>query len=223
MSSLKPKIYFTADLHYEHVNIIKGQSVWKNKNACRDFSSVEEMNKKIIESINNTVTKYDTLYILGDVAFKNLYSVVDLMKNIKCKNVYLILGNHDQSIRDNKKFYIYEESETPALLAYEFLGKTIMPNVKYEFRLKELFKDVQKRIEFKYEGQRFILDHYPLSTWNQAMHGSIMIHGHVHGALDDSDLNLYYKRIDVDWGKFQRPVSIDEIIELMKDRKNLEY
>lgn len=223
MSSLKPKIYFTADLHYGHINIIKGHSVWKNKNACRDFSSVEEMNEKIIESINNTVTKYDTLYILGDVAFKNIYSVVDLMKKIRCKNVHLILGNHDQSIRDNRKFYIYEESETPALLAYEFLGKNIMPNIRYEFRAKELFKDVQKRLEITHEGQRFILDHFPLATWNQAMHGAIMIHGHVHGALDHSDLNLYHKRIDVDWGKFHRPVSLDEIVVLMKDRKNLEY
>lgn len=223
MSSLKPKIYFTADLHYGHINIIKGQSVWKNKNACRDFSSVEEMNEKIIESINNIVTKYDTLYILGDVAFKNIYSLVDLMKKIRCKNVHLILGNHDQAIRDNKKFYIYEESETPTLLAYEFLGRNIMPNIKYEFRAKELFKDVQKRLEITHEGQRFILDHFPLATWNQAMHGSIMIHGHVHGALDHSDLNLYHKRIDVDWGKFHRPVSLDEIVVLMKDRKNLEY
>ena len=94
MSNLKPKIYFTADLHYGHINIIKGQSIWKNKNACRDFSSVEEMNKKIIESINNTVTKYDTLYILGDVAFKNVYSVVDLMKNIRDRKSTRLNSSH---------------------------------------------------------------------------------------------------------------------------------
>ena len=40
---------------------------------------------------------------------------------------------------------------------------------------------------------------------------------------DYSDLNMYHKRIDVRWDLFKRPILLDEIIELMKDRKNLEY
>ena len=47
-----------------------------------------------------------------------------------------------------------------------------------------------------------------------------MIHGHVHGSLDYSDISMFNKRIDVDWGKFKRPISLDEIMEIMKDRKN---
>lgn len=220
---MEQKIFVTADLHYDHVNIIKGQSVWNNLEACRDFENIEDMNSAIIKSINNTVSKYDILYLAGDLAFKNVYSLYHLMKNIRCQNIYCILGNHDQAIRDNKRFNIQIPESSGVILAEEFLGKTLLPGEKYSFRTHEMFKDIHKRVELTHNKQKFIIDHYPLDTWNQAMHGSIMIHGHVHGALDTSDLNMYYKRIDVDWGKFKRPISLDEIAEMMKDRKNLEY
>lgn len=220
---MESRIFVTADLHYDHINIIKGQSKWNNLDACRDFKDVKEMNETIIESINTTVTSYDHLYLLGDLAFKNIYALVDLMTKIKCRNVHCVLGNHDQNIRDNRTFKMYNNTNETPFLATEFLGKTLLPNVEYSFRAQDLFLSVQQRVEITYKGIRFIMDHYPLSTWNQAMHGSIMLHGHVHGALDISDTNMFYKRLDVDWGKFQRPLSLDEVIEMMKNRKKLEY
>lgn len=217
---MNKRIFVSADLHYDHVNIVKGTSTWKNASAQRDFNSVEEMNMAIIESINSTVTSYDELYLLGDISLKNMYSTVSLIKKINCKNIHLILGNHDQSIRDNKKFKIIISE---GILAEEFLGKTLLPGNTYYFTMKELFVSVNQRVELNYNDKKFILDHYPLETWNQAMHGAIMVHGHVHGALDISDTSMFYRRLDADWGKFRRPLSLDEIDEMMKDRKNLEY
>jgi calcineurin-like phosphoesterase family protein len=204
------KIFVTADLHYNHRNIVKGVSKWNNKDATRDFETVEDMNKAIIESINNTVDKDDSLYLIGDLAFGDINSLIELTTSINCENLYCILGNHDRYIKNNKSFQKIVNDNDRDLKVYTYYTHS-------------LFKKVSIREELVYKNYLFVIDHYPLSTWNQAMHGSIMIHGHVHGALDKSDRNLYYKRIDVDWGKFQRPVSIDEIIELMKDRKNLEY
>jgi calcineurin-like phosphoesterase family protein len=55
-------IYFTADTHFYHSNIIG--------NCDRPFDSVEEMNKVLIQNWNSYVTNHDDIYILGDLAYK---------------------------------------------------------------------------------------------------------------------------------------------------------
>lgn len=52
-------IFFTADLHFWHENIIQ---------YCqRPFASADEMNSALISNWNARVTPDDTVYILGDV------------------------------------------------------------------------------------------------------------------------------------------------------------
>ena len=52
-------IYFTADTHFGHINVIK---------LCnRPFATIDEMNEKMIENWNAKVTNGDTIYILGDL------------------------------------------------------------------------------------------------------------------------------------------------------------
>ena len=82
-------IYFTADLHLGHQNVIK---------YChRPFDLVEEMDSVLIENINKKVQREkDELYILGDFAITNCKNVVSKYRQqVKCKRVHLILGNHD--------------------------------------------------------------------------------------------------------------------------------
>ena len=51
-------IYFTADTHFGHYNVIR---------FCdRPFASAEEMDKAMIQNWNDRVTGNDTVYILGD-------------------------------------------------------------------------------------------------------------------------------------------------------------
>jgi calcineurin-like phosphoesterase family protein len=85
-------IFFTADTHFNHTNIIK---------YCdRPFSSVEEMNDTLIERINTFVRPQDTLYHLGDFALGRgrLDIIGSLVDRIACKHIRLILGNHDLPI-----------------------------------------------------------------------------------------------------------------------------
>ena len=57
----KPKTFITSDLHLDHTNIIK---------YCkRPFLDTEEMNQTLINNWNNTISKRDTVYFLGDLAF----------------------------------------------------------------------------------------------------------------------------------------------------------
>jgi calcineurin-like phosphoesterase family protein len=92
-------IWFTSDTHYNHKNICKGVTEWSDADiSCRDFQTIEEMNDAIVNSINKYVMENDILYHLGDWSFGGINSIWEFRKQIKCKNIHLILGNHDEHI-----------------------------------------------------------------------------------------------------------------------------
>lgn len=95
-------IWFTSDTHFGHKNICRGESQWNDKSRCRDFATVHEMNKYMTEQINRCVDVNDTLYHLGDFAFGGAKQVHEYINHINCKNIILILGNHDMRF---KKLY----------------------------------------------------------------------------------------------------------------------
>lgn len=78
-------IYFIADTHFGHFNIIK---------YCnRPFENAEEMDKVLIEKWNNKVKKEDTVYHLGDFSFNK--NPRDYLRQLNGK-ITLIKGNHDK-------------------------------------------------------------------------------------------------------------------------------
>jgi len=88
------KVYFTADTHFSHKNIIK---------YCnRGFANIDEMDATLIDNINKCVREEDILYHLGDFCFypRGLFEATTrrFRNQIRCKQVHLILGNHDASI-----------------------------------------------------------------------------------------------------------------------------
>jgi calcineurin-like phosphoesterase family protein len=86
-------IYFTADTHFFHSNII---------NLCgRPFSNIEQMNNVLLNNWNTSITNRDEIYILGDFIYKgNGIEAEDLIKKLHGKK-YLIKGNHDKFLDDN--------------------------------------------------------------------------------------------------------------------------
>ncbi len=85
--------WFTSDTHFNHANIIK---------YCkRPFASVEEMNETLLKNINDRVKPGDRLFHLGDFA---KFDVAALRERINCKNIVLILGNHDRIPYNSRVF-----------------------------------------------------------------------------------------------------------------------
>jgi calcineurin-like phosphoesterase family protein len=79
------KVFFCSDLHFSHKNIIK---------FCkRPWETPEEMNKALIENWNNTVSKDDIVFCLGDFAYSHWKQILQQLNG----TIYLILGNHDIS------------------------------------------------------------------------------------------------------------------------------
>ena len=99
-------IYFTADLHLGHKGILS---------LCnRPFASVEEMDEALIQNWNKKVKKNDTVYIVGDFAWKK-EQVDSYLERLK-GNKILIIGNHDKWTADESvgkgfsKMIKYEET-----------------------------------------------------------------------------------------------------------------
>lgn len=82
-----PRVWFTADTHFGHANIIK--------HCSRPFESAAEMDAVLIANWNAVVRPNDTVFHLGDFAFrqdprqtKKIFGALNGAKT-------LITGNHD--------------------------------------------------------------------------------------------------------------------------------
>lgn len=84
-------IFFTADEHYGHANIIS--------HCNRPFENIYEMSDVLIERHNSAVKDGDLVYHLGDMFWRTLPLKEAL--NIRHRlngNHYYILGNHEEML-----------------------------------------------------------------------------------------------------------------------------
>jgi len=152
----KHKIFFTSDTHYGHTNICRGVSNWRDAdgnvpvNQTRDFKTLGHMNDVIVESINSVVGEDDILFHLGDWSFGGFDNIEEFRNRIVCKNIHLILGNHDHHIERNKG------------------------------DIQRLFSSVNQYLRLSVSGYEFVLMHYPIASWHNMNDGVIHLHGHVH-------------------------------------------
>lgn len=148
-------IFVTSDTHFNHKNIVRGISNWPEGHNTRDFNTLEQHDSVIVNNINNVVGQDDILYHLGDWSFNGEENIKQFRNRIICKNIHLILGNHDHHIRKHPENY----------LGYF----TSIQEVKYLTINKQLF----------------FLSHFPYKIWDKMQDGCIHLYGHCHGSLND--------------------------------------
>ena len=81
------EIWFTADTHFGHGNIIRY--------ANRPFASVEEMDEALIERWNERVRPRDTVYFLGDLSLHRRARTEEIVDRLRGQ-IHVIRGNHDR-------------------------------------------------------------------------------------------------------------------------------
>ncbi len=80
-------IWFTADTHFGHVNILK---------YCdRPFDTIEAHDEALVENWNARVDRGDTVYHLGDFALCAAPIAESLLRRLH-GSIQLIRGNHDR-------------------------------------------------------------------------------------------------------------------------------
>jgi len=85
-------IYFTADNHFCHGNIIGS--------CIRPFKDTHEMNREMIKRWNSYVTDHDDIYILGDFLYKGTGREANrILSELKGRK-YLVRGNHEKYLDD---------------------------------------------------------------------------------------------------------------------------
>ncbi|HJZ53919.1 MAG TPA: metallophosphoesterase [Gemmataceae bacterium] len=191
------QVWFTADTHFGHGNIIK---------YCqRPFMSPEERDAvradprgklrlcdetvrrhddALLDAINSRVDEHDLLWVVGDFCWGGLVEATRYRGLIRCRNVYLVWGNHDH--------------------------RSIRP----------VFTDTVEQTMIEVEGQEIWLNHYPMRSWNKSFHGSWQLYGHVHDRLrreDETNVAMLVKDVGVDACDY-RPWSFEELRAYMAPR-----
>ena len=154
------KVWFTSDTHYMHKNICRGTSNWEDLDSTRPFKTLHQMNQQIVEGINALVGEDDILVHLGDWSFGGYEMVKEFRNLIVCKNIHLVLGNHDHHIDMNRD------------------------------NLQDLFSSVSHMLEISIDQYATLdggplnvevqACHYPMMSWKDMNKGAMHLHGHCH-------------------------------------------
>jgi calcineurin-like phosphoesterase family protein len=149
-------VWITSDTHYGHKNICRGVTNWRLPDGSipvkqtRDFKTIDVMDNTIVNNINKVVKQEDILIHLGDWSFGGFENIRKFHDRLVCKNIHLILGNHDHHIERNRD------------------------------NIKDLFLSVEHYQTLMVVGKTFKLMHYPISSWDGLNKGHIHLHGHCH-------------------------------------------
>ena len=192
-------IWVTSDTHYDHTNICRGVSRWGKYNdegifvadeaSTREFKELEDMNNLLVENINDNVDAEDWLIHMGDWSFGGFEKIEEFREKINCKNIVLMLGNHDHHIQNDKN------------------------------SVKKLFTHVSHYLEMNIKAiGTFVLCHYPIISWNGLHRGTYMLHGHQHLKGDVKFGNGRRMDVGVDGSPEFRPYHIEELVKLLEPR-----
>ncbi|MFH1633093.1 MAG: phosphoesterase [Chloroflexota bacterium] len=146
-------IWFTADTHFGHVNIIR---------YCnRPCASVTEMDDMLIENWNQAVRPDDHIYHLGDFTMGGRDRAAHYFS---CLNgaISIVPGGHDKRWLCKGEYRSKSGHPVTILLPLHTL-KLSIPDIA--------------------QPQLVVLCHYAMRVWNHSHYGSWHLYGHSHGNL----------------------------------------
>ena len=122
------RVFFTADHHFCHAGIII--------HCRRPYSNTWEMDESMIGLWNSIVGRNDTIYHLGDFAWRNLQRAEEILRRLNGRK-YLCLGSHDKDIlklaryfEEIRESFLINVSNTQQVFLNHYLHK-IWPKSHY--------------------------------------------------------------------------------------------
>lgn len=147
------RTFYVADLHLRHRTMPRFEA----KQATDGYvpKTVEERDELIMSNWNATVSKNDTVWMLGDMAYAPEAEFIGLMRGLN-GHKHIIMGNHD-------KTWVRK------------LGDTHKGNIV----------EVRDYAKVSDNGRKVVLSHYPIAFWDGQHSGSYHLYGHVHGTDEE--------------------------------------
>lgn len=138
------------------------------------------MNEIFIHNINNQVGADDVLFHLGDWCFsrdkrETIKTAESLRKQIRCKEVVVIIGNHDPR---------YQNGLPKTDFADLFEGCFVQLKISAPgFQIPSPKGPREREIT---------LSHYSMKVWDKSHHGCWHLYGHSHASLPDDPGSLSF-------------------------------
>lgn len=187
----KDKIFFTSDTHAFHKNMTYGESSWDDKDVfCRKFNTAVEMTIAMADAINGVVPEDGTLIHLGDWSFNGIDKINKFRDMIKCKNIIIIPGNHDEVISKGRFHELFKA-------VVEHLDITIDGNHIHCSHMPII------------DTKRLMMDD---------ANDVILLHGHLHGRRLSKEFKGIRIDVGVDTNNL-KPYSWEEIIQIAAKKK----
>lgn len=202
--------FWTSDWHVDHGNIIEftGRPFWQTViqhmalgDAEVEIPDTDAMNKALIDNTNDMVGVDDEIWFIGDVAMGSRKVSLPKFKQLKCRNLFLVPGNHDNC---HKMFKPWQK----AVPMYEDAGFRIMDSQE-----TVTINGTEVLVcHFPYRGDSQFEDRYSGNRPDDL--GQWLLHGHVHSPHVTTNLHPRQIHVGVDaWD--MRPATEDEIAEII--------
>jgi calcineurin-like phosphoesterase family protein len=190
-----PRTFFTADLHFGHLNIIEY--------AHRPFRDVDHMNAELVRRWNAVVTPGDTVWVLGDFAMGRIADTLPIVASLNgCK--ILLAGNHDRcSPLNNAKWLEWTD---------RYLSEGFSRVIQGDLELARLLNMPVTVSHFPYVGDHGDEDRYVAARPRDR--GNWLLHGHVH---NEWKVRGRMVNVGVDVWDYA-PVSTETLNELIRGR-----
>ena len=125
--------------------------------------TIGEHDDKLVDNWNSVVGKRDTVFHLGDFAMFKSEDVDNRMKAYRKTRMRL----------NGKVHLVIGNHDSMSRDTYDCFTKV------YDFGT-----------EVKVDGEKIVICHYPMRSWNRSFHGSMSLFGHVHGRLEGVDTGV---------------------------------
>ena len=168
--------FITADNHFSHAKILE--------HCGRPFKSVAEMDLAMITRWNETVQPGDIVIHLGDFCMGGVEQAKFYLEQLNGIIKFIApLTHHDSR-------WIKALAQTSAPWA----SKTDW--VEYISPMETwMYKNWKAKSRSRTYSLKVTYNHFPMQSWDASYHGSVHLHGHVHGRLVEQ--NQYLNRLDI--------------------------
>lgn len=150
------------------------------------------------------------------------------------KDVYemnnTLIANYNAVVKPDDEVYFLGDAAWKDVIQAKRTMNSLVPSKRYLLKGNHDHKNVKDPMfaacfewikdyhELTYNGQLYVMSHYPFHSWRNSGRGSICLHGHCHNKIDNEGWYRMDVGVDNPICGFA-PISIERVEAIMKAKK----